>query len=172
MAFGKNMKRGNEGYRMGLVRSTSFGRKRVAFSSMDMDFGENDEFMPNTPLKRQRSEDPFLCTEKPGLENLPQEILIRILCGVEHDDLKSLYFTLIAKQSHFAYNTPRKTLQFAKVEEFSDFNEKVEAPNAPKVLRSKLTAKKLADISVALFSSGTDEDWPCRYLIAEMEMAI
>ncbi|KAK4485171.1 hypothetical protein RD792_007784 [Penstemon davidsonii] len=183
MAFGKTMKRGNEGYGMGLVRSTSFGRKRVAFSRMDMDFGENDEFLPNTPLKRQRSEGPFLCTEKPGLENLPQEILIRIICGVEHDDLKRLFFvsksireaTLIAKQSHFAYNTPKKTLRFAKVDEFGDFNEEVEAPNAPKqcrVPRSRLTAKKLADISVALFSLGTDEDWPRRDLIAEMEMVI
>ncbi|KAL0353155.1 UNVERIFIED_CONTAM: F-box protein [Sesamum angustifolium] len=175
-----NTKRANEEYGMGLVRSTSFGRKRVALSCVSMEFGSEDDCIPTTPWKRQCFQDTFFCTEKSTLEDLPQEILIRILCGVEHDDLKRLFFvskaireaTLIAKQSHFAYSTPRKTVGFQNVEYFGDFNE-VEAPNAPKhsrVPRYRLTAKKLADISVALFASGDEDVWPRRDLYHETEM--
>ncbi|KAI3466639.1 hypothetical protein Pfo_023302 [Paulownia fortunei] len=186
MAFGKkcvsNMKRANEEYGMGLVRSTSFGRKRVALSNVCMEFGDDDDCIPTTPSKKQCFRDSFFCAEKSTLEDLPQEILIRILCGVEHDDLKRLFFvskamreaTLVAKQSHFAYSTPRKTLMFQNVEDFGDFNE-VEAPNAPKqsrVPRSRLSAKKLADISVTLFASDNEEDWPRRGLFLEMETGI
>ncbi|EPS73155.1 hypothetical protein M569_01603, partial [Genlisea aurea] len=100
------------------------------------------------------------------LEDLPQEILIRIICGVEHDDLKHLLLvsksmkeaTLIAKQSHFAFSTPRKTLSFPKADEFySTDNDDIEAaPNAPKqsrLPRNRLTPKKLSAISVALFAA-------------------
>lgn len=68
----------------------------------------------------------------------------------------------MAKQSHFAYNTPRKTVGFQDAESIGEVIE-VEAPNAPKqsrVPRRKLGVKKLADISVALFASGDDEVWP------------
>ncbi|KAG8365464.1 hypothetical protein BUALT_Bualt18G0107500 [Buddleja alternifolia] len=152
--------RANEGYGMGLVRSTSFGRKRVALSNLCMELGgEDDCVVVTTPSKRRclRGE------EKSVLEDMPQEILVRILCGVEHDDLKSLFFvskaireaTLIAKQSHFAYSTPRKTLMFRNVCDFGYFTE-IEAPNAPKqsrIRRSRLSAKKMADISISLFAS-------------------
>ncbi|KAI3456337.1 hypothetical protein Pfo_013000 [Paulownia fortunei] len=182
MAFGKkcgsNVTRANEGYGMGLVRSTSFGRKRVALSNLSMEFG-SDDCSATTTSKRQCFQDSFFCAEKSTLEDLPQEILIRILCGVEHDDLKRLFFvskaireaTLIAKQSHFAYSTPRKTVGFKNVECLGDFDD-AEAPNAPKqsrLPRYRLSAKKLADISVALFASGDDEGWPRRDLFLEME---
>lgn len=167
MTFGA---RASEGYGMGLVRSTSFGRKRVFLSSQSMEFGDDDDC---GTLKRRCSQDSTFWGEKSALEDLPQEILIRILCGVEHDDLKRLFFvskaireaTLIAKQSHFAYSTPRKTVGFKSMEMFDELVE-VEAPNAPKQCRAprqRLSVKNLADISVALFSSG----WPRGDLFSE-----
>ncbi|KAK6124429.1 hypothetical protein DH2020_041849 [Rehmannia glutinosa] len=182
MAFGRkcesNMARANEGYGMGLVRSTSFGRKRVALSNVGMEF-ENDDCIATSPSKRQCLQDTVFVSEKSALEDLPQEILIRILCGVEHDDLKRLFFVskaireaaLIAKQHHFAYSTPKKTVGFQNVDYFGDFNE-IEPPNAPKQSRAprcRLSEKKLADISVALFASGNEGCWPKRDLFLEME---
>lgn len=67
--------------------------------------------------------------------------------------------SLIAKGWHFDFSTPRKTLPFRDaldVEELGDTDEVEMAPNAPmqsKVARSRLSSKKLADISVALFPS-------------------
>ncbi|CAA3005883.1 F-box SKIP27-like [Olea europaea subsp. europaea] len=211
MAMGKKFEsivnRANEGYGMGLVRSTSFGRKRVALSHFNLEFDGHDDCILTTPAKRQCYEDSFFCSDKSILEALPQDVLIRILCGVEHDDLKRLVFvsktlrdavrfcspqndfdiltimnlrfvvvprikqTLIAKQWHFAYSTPRKTVGFQNVDSLCEFKE-VEAPNAPKQLRvpgSRLNAKKLADISVALFSSGSEDNWARKDLLMAME---
>lgn len=162
--FGSNVARANEGYGMGLVRNASFGRKRVFLSSHSMDFGDDYDCFASSSLKRQCSQDSIFWGEKSALEDLPQEILIRILCGVEHDDLKRLFFvskaireaTLIAKQSHFAYSTPRKTVGFPNAECVGEMVE-IEAPNAPKqsrVPRERLSVKKLADISVSLFAEG------------------
>ena len=67
--------------------------------------------------------------------------------------------TLIAKQWHFAYSTPSKTRAFRSaidLENPSELDDEIEAPNAPKQMRprrSRLPEKKLADISVALFAS-------------------
>ncbi|GFP82496.1 F-box protein at1g61340 [Phtheirospermum japonicum] len=161
------MKRGNGEYGMGLVRSTSFGRKGVALPNVCLNFGDdNDDCVVSA--KRQCFQDSFLKTT--SIEDLPQEILIRVLCGVEHDDLKSLFFvskaireaTVVAKQSHFAYSTPRKTVGFPSVEDFDSLND-TEAPNAPKqsrIQRSRLSAKKLGDISVNLFGSDNEVSWP------------
>lgn len=83
--------------------------------------------------------------------------------------------TLIAKQSHFAYSTPSKTRAFRTtidLEGSSEFEDK-EAPNAPKLSRrckSRLSKKKLADISVALFSSMDEEQWPRKSLFMETEI--
>uniref|UniRef100_A0A6N2KPS9 F-box domain-containing protein n=1 Tax=Salix viminalis TaxID=40686 RepID=A0A6N2KPS9_SALVM len=78
-----------EGLGLKIVRSYSFGRKRVlSFNNI-----LNDEDLLNldssfiSPLKRLRSLKP----EKSNLESLPQDILIRVLCGVDHDDLKQLF---------------------------------------------------------------------------------
>ncbi|CAI9760298.1 unnamed protein product [Fraxinus pennsylvanica] len=185
MALGKKFEsivnRANEGYGLGLVRSTSFGRKRVALSNFNLEFDGHDSIL-KTPTKRQCYEDSFLCSDKSVLEVLPQDVLIRILCGVEHDDLKRLVFvsktlrdaTLIAKHWHFAYSTPRKTIGFQNVDDLGEFND-FEAPNAPKQLRvprSRLSAKKLTDISVTLFSSGSEDDWPRKDLLMAMETEI
>ncbi|KAL2520224.1 F-box protein SKIP27-like [Forsythia ovata] len=147
--------RANEEYGMRLVRITSFGRKRVALSNINLEFDGHDDCILKTSTKKHCYEDSFL------LEGLPQDNLIRILCGVEHDDLKRLVFvskairdvnkpTLITKQWHFAYITPRKTVGFQNVEDLGEFND-FEAPNAPKqsmVPRSQLSAKKLWPVGV------------------------
>lgn len=67
---------GNERYGMGLVRSTSFGRKRVALPNLRMELGNHET---PTPLKRQRSLDSFSFEEKSALEDLPHEILVSSL---------------------------------------------------------------------------------------------
>lgn len=187
MALGKKCglnekKGGNEGLGLGFVtRTRSFGRKRVVISN-DM-YADYDSV--RTPTKKHCVEDFDLDQEKSLLEALPQDILIRVLCGVDHDDLKRLFHvskaiqeaTLIAKKWHFAYSTPKKALPFRSpfdLEDASEFEE-VEAPNAPKQLRvprSRLSKKKLGDISVALFASQDGEGWPKRDLFMEMEAEI
>ncbi|XP_022870113.1 F-box protein SKIP27-like [Olea europaea var. sylvestris] len=172
MVLGKKcesiVNRANEGYGVGLVRSTSFGRKRVALSNINLEFDGHNVYNLTTPTKRQCYENSILCSDKYVLEALPQDVLIRILCGVEHDDLKRLVLvsksirdaTLIAKRWHFAYSTPRKTVGFQNVEDMREFND-IEAPNAPKqsrVPRSRLSSKKLAAISVALFAFGSGDN--------------
>ncbi|XP_009606394.1 F-box protein SKIP27 [Nicotiana tabacum] len=153
---------------LGIVRSTSFGRKRVTLSNtVDVDF------ISTTPTKRFCSRNSFSTNEKSGLESLPKDILIRIVCGVDHDDLKSLFHvstairevTLIAKKMHFEFSTPRKTLPFRNAFDMEDSgnSDEVEPPNAPKlpkIARSRLSRKKLAEISVALFASDAEENWP------------
>lgn len=80
---------------------------------------------------------------------------------------------MIAKKLHFEYATPRKTLGFNNaIEDLGEFND-VEAPNAPrqlKVRKLKLSKKKMADISVALFTSEDDNDnWLQRESYMEMD---
>ncbi|KAK6932486.1 hypothetical protein RJ641_002110 [Dillenia turbinata] len=154
---------------LGFVRYLrSFGRKRIVISN-NVEEGSID--CDSSPLKRQCS-----LNLKDGdlgisfLENLPQEILIRILCGVDHEDLKQLIHvsksvrdaTLIAKECHFAYGTPSKKSVFRcsmDLEECGESDE-VEAPNAPKQARarkSRLTGKKLSEISVKLFASAVED---------------
>ncbi|XP_050370357.1 F-box protein SKIP27-like [Argentina anserina] len=144
----------------GFVRA--LGRKRVEIVELGS---------PKTPLKRQRS----ACFDfnidfedgVPKLEALPREILIKILCGVDHEDLKQLFHvskaireaTIIAKQWHFAYSTPRKIRAFRTKIDFSEWNEdldEIEAPNAPKqkrLHRALPSRKKLNEISVNLLDS-------------------
>ncbi|CAA7020815.1 unnamed protein product [Microthlaspi erraticum] len=95
------------------------------------------------------------------LEALPQDILIRIICGVEHGDLKQLFnvsktireATLIAKKWHFEYSTPRKTLFFrGGFDSMIDTGDEMEVPLLKKYRRSRITGeKKVSKISVALF---------------------
>ncbi|XVE51248.1 hypothetical protein DITRI_Ditri02bG0024700 [Diplodiscus trichospermus] len=122
-------------------------------------------------LKRQCSERLMMVMtedypEKSALELLPQDVLIRIICGVDHEDLKQLFnvsksireATVIAKQLHFAYSTPKKVKAFRTSIDFQETTEllddEIEAPNAPRQQRShrSINRKKLADIAVALFA--------------------
>ncbi|KAL7243875.1 hypothetical protein ACSBR1_016148 [Camellia fascicularis] len=187
MALGKrcgsNVKRDNEGLGLGLgfVRYTrSMSGKRIALSSnMELDS------TVTTPRMKKHCSEKMMSFDKSLLEALPQDILIRILCNVDHDDLKQLFHvskpireaTLIAKQWHFAYSTPTKTLAFRNSIDLGDAGdiEEVEAPNAPKQFRnqrSRLSRKKLADISVALFASPEEDRWPRKDLFMEMEAEI
>ncbi|KAI8525357.1 hypothetical protein RHMOL_Rhmol13G0224300 [Rhododendron molle] len=183
MALGKrcgsNANTASEGLGLGFgcVRYTrSMSGKRVAISS-NM---EVDSTVASPPLKRQCSMEMVASScEKSLLEALPQDILIRVLCGVGHDDLKQLFHvskqireaTVIAKQWHFAYSTPKKISAFRNPIDLGDFEE-AKTPNAPKQCRShrnRLSGKKLADISVALFASPAEDPWPRRDLFMEME---
>lgn len=179
MALGKRCgSTASEGLGFGVVRYTrSMSGKRVGFSS-NM---EVDSTITSPPLKRQCSLEMMIpSSEKSLLEALPQDILIRVLCGVGHDDLKQLFHvskqireaTKIAKQWHFAYSTPKKVSAFRNPIDLGDFEE-LGTPNAPKQCRSRrprLSGKKLADISVALFASPAEGDqWPRRDLFMEME---
>ncbi|CAN0852708.1 F-box protein SKIP27 [Linum grandiflorum] len=142
-----------------LVRYSSFGRKRITVSleSWDMETG------PVTPtLKRHCSEAAIAMAAATELESLPQELLVKVICGVNHDDLKQLLFvskpiaeaTSIAREIHFAYRTPKKVRAFRSPA--VDFEmEDIETPGAPRAVREyKLLSRKVAsDLSVSLFSS-------------------
>ncbi|KAK1368516.1 putative Heteroproteinous nuclear ribonucleoprotein U-like protein 1 [Heracleum sosnowskyi] len=158
MELGKDQDLGF-GY-ISLSRSWSFGRKRVFLSN---NLEEVDSCFA-TPKKKYCGEDSFMSSEKSVIEALPQDILIRILCGVEHDDLKRLFYvsksiraaTVIAKQWHFAYSTPTKKLIFKDPVKFenSDDAYELEAPNAPKQSRnsrSRLNGKNQGLLSRRLF---------------------
>ncbi|KAH0903685.1 hypothetical protein HID58_043188 [Brassica napus] len=95
------------------------------------------------------------------------DMWVKIICGVEHEDLKQLFHvsktireaTLIAKQSHFAYSTPRKTLVFQLgrygLDKPFDFGEdKIEAPAAPLQKRYRRINRNEdnSGVSVALFN--------------------
>ncbi|EOA15603.1 hypothetical protein CARUB_v10005669mg [Capsella rubella] len=173
---------------LGSVRFTrGLGRKRILISSCVRESLSRSAVeipvVPESPpvkcsLKRQRScrrtivssssSSSSSSSEKSRLESLPQDLLIRVICGVDHDDLKSLKLvstsireaSLIAKRLHFAYTTPRKTRAFRnsiKLEEISDPShqeEDIEPPNAPNHYRWTKAKRKeqLSSVSVALFT--------------------
>ncbi|KAK8585279.1 hypothetical protein V6N13_139213 [Hibiscus sabdariffa] len=162
---------GEEESRLGFVRCTfGLGRKRVGISYETEDLTTPDSTTKVPLLKRQCSERMVLMLppddyhEKSALQSLPQDVLIRIICGVDHEDLKQLFnvsksireATVIAKQSYFAYSTPTKVKAFRTSIDFEESNEldDIEAPNAPRQWRShrSINRKKLVAISVALFA--------------------
>ena len=97
---------------------------------------------------------------------------------IDFDFVSVKWQTLIAKKSHFAYSTPTKSLAFRNSIDLGNVEkdfEEVEAPNAPKQIRSyrsRLRGKKLTDISVALFASPDEERWPRKDLFTKMETDI
>ncbi|CAH9082470.1 unnamed protein product [Cuscuta europaea] len=137
-------------------RRQSFGRKRIELLSSGL---EIDYYVINSNCSKQikkhcrkvlpeKSSSPF--------EALPEDILIRIIFGVEHEDLISLFHvskairqvTLIAKKWHFEYNTPRKTIDF---ESFVGTMEEPNAPRQSRIPKIQLSNKRLDDISMVLF---------------------
>ncbi|XP_047329388.1 F-box protein At1g61340-like [Impatiens glandulifera] len=150
---------GNEGLGLGLgfiSYTRSMSGKRIAISI-------NNETESTPLLKKQCSQKMDLNFLRSQLEALPHDILMKILCGVDHDDLKQLFHvsktirevTLIARKIHFEYSTPRKILGFRDFDQIGDLEDDYEAPNAPKRIRNgraMMNEKKLADISVALFA--------------------
>ncbi|CAA3027990.1 Hypothetical predicted protein [Olea europaea subsp. europaea] len=120
----------------------------ISLSHFNLEFDSHDDCILITPAKRQCYEDSFFYSDKFVLEALPQDVLW-----------------------HFAYSTPTKTVGFQNVDSLCKFNE-VEALNAPKQLRiprSRLSAKKLADISVTLFSSCNEDNWARKDLLMAMQ---
>ncbi|XP_062162343.1 F-box protein SKIP27-like [Alnus glutinosa] len=167
---------GEEGLGLGFVRYTrGLGRKRVLISN-DMEASPMDSAL-KTPTKKRCGESVVLEAERSLLEALPQDILIRVLCGVNHEDLNQLFHvskaireaSLIAKESHFAYCTPKKTRVFRNaidLEDSSDF-EDVKPPNAPKQQRKLLEpflSKEFSDITAELFASPDEDQWPRKVL--------
>lgn len=142
---------------LGFINSTRMiGRKRIVVSHC-LDVSSFTSPPTTPPRKRSAIK---VSSEKSLLEALPQDILIRILCRVDHDDLKQLFHVsksikeaaLLADKLHFAFSTPSKQASFTNLEGTEEFEE---APNAPRQrrYRSRLSGAKLAGISVALFAA-------------------
>ncbi|CAA7046944.1 unnamed protein product [Microthlaspi erraticum] len=159
---------------LGFVRFTrGLGRKRILIlKSSQQTVSNSDDQAPAadsppvkiTPLKKPRNETTE--SDKSLLESLHQDILIRVLCHVDHEDLarlKSVSKTvrsavLEAKKSHFDYSTPRKSLPFRDpilvIEEdsnLSDQDGEIEPPNAPVRRRNLSRESDLSKISTVLF---------------------
>ncbi|MED6145141.1 hypothetical protein PIB30_022284 [Stylosanthes scabra] len=157
---------GFEGYNY--TRTRSLGRKRVVSSNVEGSPLDSDPVM--TPIKRVCSGRFNFNSERSLLEALPLDILIRVLCGVDHEDLGQLLYVSktiseaaeVAKRFHFEYNTPKKktfdsfhcSLNFNDAKGF----EEIAAPKAPlRKYKSRLSDGKLASISVALFASNDEQ---------------
>ncbi|KAJ4975375.1 hypothetical protein NE237_000481 [Protea cynaroides] len=165
----------NEG--LGLVHCTrAMGRKRIVVSKC------MEKVSPTlhcrTPLKRRQVMRTNRGSNKSLLEALPEDILIRVLCFVDHDDLKQLIqvsksfrdATLVANQNHFAYSTPRaKRITGLSSDLELDSPEAPNAPRRQKCSRSGISGKTLSDLSVALFHSPEDERWS-RNILREREI--
>ncbi|PWA56844.1 F-box domain-containing protein [Artemisia annua] len=146
MTLGKN-----RGLRLG---------KRTSLNETDMDIGSMDS---DSPTKKQTMGNCF-DAKRSFLEALPEDVLVRVLCGVQHADLKRLLLvsktireaTIIAKKNHFEYSTPKEIPAFRCSVDLSSFEfEEVKSPNAPrksKAAPSRLNWKELANLSVVLFA--------------------
>ncbi|KAJ0250205.1 F-box protein [Hirschfeldia incana] len=151
--------------RLGFLRFTrGLGSKRILFSKSNQETVSNSNQLDSSvkiPLKRSKTE-----PNSSVLESLHQDILIRVLCHVDHDDLERLKrvsktirnAVLEAKKSHFDYSTPRKTLPFRDqtsiVEQdksLSDQDDAIEPPNAPFRRRKVNHGSDLSRISMVLF---------------------
>ncbi|KAK9089474.1 hypothetical protein Scep_028556 [Stephania cephalantha] len=136
----RNLDVDSVGKELGVVsHKGAMGRKRVEPSPTGLS-------PVRTPLKRACS---FRYNvEKSLLEALPQEILVKILCCLHHEDLDRVYnvsktirdASVIAGAMHFAFRTPSPKLKFAYFNKsFSDLDddefEDVEPPSAWRRLR-------------------------------------
>ncbi|CAM9000727.1 unnamed protein product [Rhodiola kirilowii] len=141
---------------LGAVRSTrGLGRKRVRISK---------------EVKAESCCCEFESNVSP-LESLPQDLLIRVLCGVGHGDLKQLVLVsksvmkaaLVAKRLHFAYSTPTKVKAFRNNMDMKDSDVEIEAPAAPRqsrISRRKISLKTKEDLAVSLFQQSDEaENW-------------
>ncbi|CAN0920835.1 F-box protein SKIP27 [Linum grandiflorum] len=91
------------------------------------------------------------------LQNLPEELLVKVICGVNYPDLKHLLLvsrqmanaTSISKEIHFNFTTPFKVVQAGpEMETATPY-----APRALQQLRKRLTAKEASDLTISLFAS-------------------
>ncbi|XP_052161803.1 F-box protein At4g05010-like [Oryza glaberrima] len=139
------------------------GRKRVAVSPAPPPSG--GPHSPVRTLRKQRSTRLHMDDAVSLLESLPQDVLIKVLCKVNHSDLRALLLvskqvseaTVVAREQHFAFATPSSKAALRGGEE-----EEEEAPGAPKLQRrvarsSPVWGKNLASISVNLFEAFESE---------------
>uniref|UniRef100_A0A0E0ED43 F-box domain-containing protein n=1 Tax=Oryza meridionalis TaxID=40149 RepID=A0A0E0ED43_9ORYZ len=135
------------------------GRKRVAVSPAPPPSG--GPHSPVRTLRKQRSTRLHMDDAVSLLESLPQDVLIKVLCKVNHSDLRPLLLvskqTVVAREQHFAFATPSSKAALRGGEE-----EEQEAPGAPKLQRrvarsSPVWGKNLASISVNLFEAFESE---------------
>ncbi|CAH8333227.1 unnamed protein product [Eruca vesicaria subsp. sativa] len=147
---------------LGLARITrGLGRKRILISK------SNQENVSNSDQNlRKRSKSETTKSSNSVLESLHQDILIRVLCHVDHGDLERLKrvsktirnAVLEAKKSHFDYTTPKKTLSFRDplviLDQDSNSNglsDQDEPPNAPTRMKNVSRESDLSKISMVLF---------------------
>uniref|UniRef100_A0A0E0LM74 F-box domain-containing protein n=1 Tax=Oryza punctata TaxID=4537 RepID=A0A0E0LM74_ORYPU len=140
------------------------GRKRVAVSPAPSPSGPHS---PVRTLRKQRSTRLHMDDTVSLLESLPQDVLIKVLCKVNHSDLRPLLLvskqvseaTVVAREQHFAFATPSSKAALRGGEEEEE--EEEEAPGAPKQRRvarsSPIWGKNLASISVNLFEAFESE---------------
>ncbi|KAH1208113.1 F-box protein [Glycine max] len=102
-----------------------------------------------------------LNSESSLLETLPRDILVRVSCGVDHEDLKQLFN--VSRTIREVDTPKKKTFVFLNPFDFEDTNgfKKNEAPNVPltkEKSKSRLNGKKLdANISQVLFAFMDEE---------------
>ncbi|XP_062188366.1 F-box protein SKIP27-like [Phragmites australis] len=135
------------------------GRKRVAVSLTP---GSKSPHSPVHTLRKQRSTRLHMDDAVSLLESLPQDVLIKVLCKVNHGDLRQLFLvskpvseaTIVARELHFAFTTPSPKAVFRDDECAEEDDD--DGPGAPKqhrVSRSRLGGKNLATIAVNLSTS-------------------
>ncbi|CAH2071681.1 unnamed protein product [Thlaspi arvense] len=158
----------DQGFELEFVRFTrGLGRKRILISkSIQETVSNSDQASPPVKILLKRLKSETTESNTSVLESLHQDILIRVLCHVDHEDLATLKrvsktirkAVLEAKKSHFDYSTPKKALSFRDplliIEEdsnSSDQDDEVEPPNAP--IRRKILNREsdLSKISMVLF---------------------
>ncbi|XP_066400204.1 F-box protein At1g61340-like [Miscanthus floridulus] len=134
-----------------------FGRKRVAVSPTP---GSRSPHSPVRTLRKQRSVRFHMDDAVNLIESLPQDVLIKILCKVNHSDLRQLLLvskpvneaTIVARELHFKFSTPSAKSVF-RDEETGDDEDGPGAPKQRRVARSRLRGKTLEGIAVNLSAS-------------------
>ncbi|XP_031500980.1 F-box protein At1g61340-like isoform X2 [Nymphaea colorata] len=145
------------------------GRKRIRVPSRS-GMAAVDLRCDSKCLKSMASTNSGCGEESLNLEALPLDVLI--MCGVEYDDLMQLFLVskgireaaLIAKESHFAFSTPKPKRRATRSNSSDSFGpsslklDETEAPNAPirREYWKTRAGKKFAEISVNLFPSASE----------------
>ncbi|KAJ1291431.1 hypothetical protein BS78_02G315000 [Paspalum vaginatum] len=133
------------------------GRKRVAVSPAP---GSRSPHSPVRTMRKQRSIRFHMDDAGSLLESLPQDVLIKVLCKVNHSDLRPLLLvskpvneaTIVAREMHFKFATPSAKSVF-RDDECGDDEDGPGAPKQHRVARSLFPVKNLESIAVNLSAS-------------------
>ncbi|KAF6167621.1 hypothetical protein GIB67_031204 [Kingdonia uniflora] len=169
MALGKNSTKSRNtnvvDKKLGVVHCTgAMGKKRVIVSN-ELESSFSSGSPSRTPLKKTYISSCCNAEEGSTLEALPQDILVKILCGVDHEDLSRLYHVskavheaaLIAKRWHFAFTTPSSRISRVSTDLKDTDSNCGNGLKRQRDIKSRMNGKKLADITVALFRSDKEE---------------